>query len=691
VPQPGWRVRFADGAETQDGARAEIARAGRSHTIAVAAGRPMREVLFPVLRLPPGEALTLPLTGGATCADLAGALRRAGPLALTYPGPLTMQFWQYGDLYVATDDATGRLRRWEFRPLPDGSVEAALAQPAGDATSYRSPYATHIERGRRTWFEAAQRYRRWALAQPWCARGPLAKRAEAGDLPAWLAATDLWAWSRGPGDAVAGAAETLQRAVQARVSLLWYWWHRAPYDHGFPDYLPPREGEASFRATLARCHAAGIPVTTYINGRLGGLESDAWRNTELPAAAARTPDGELYEEVYNLFTGARMAAMCPGTAGWRQVLFATVTGLAALGVDGVYLDQIGIRAASLCWSADHGHAPGDPAVGVAGYRRLLTEIRQRIGRGRTALFTESCAEVYLDLFDAFLVLDWSQEKSGFRGDWGRQLEQVPLWSAVYHDYGILFGSYAALDADTPFDPLWQAAAGDLPLRRDDGGAYWLPAGIAQAEGQATWELGRAVAAGQMPMLANFRPEQAALAAAGAVAEAAAVYHQGGAALRFGRMLPPPGLGRGKGRIRSDWIVKWLYTPPGGERRVRRQVAAVADGAFGLGRHRVVVGCNLSARTQSLPGPLGWAGARLPRHAIGAWVDGRPAGGLRLLPGTAEAGGGGGLRPAGAGRRPGARGLRPGASGPHARQPRARRGSFGPSGPTTTFGGGEGIE
>ncbi len=626
--EPTWRLTFAEGGRAD--ARVAISRQGQRYTLSVDADRPLREVLFPVLRLPPGGELTLPLMGGARCRDLADALRRAGPLILPYPGPLTMQFWQYGDVYVATDDTAGRLRRWEFRLLPDGWVEAALVQPAGDALTYRSPYGIRIEAARPTWFAAAQRYRRWALRQPWCARGPLHQRAAAGDWPAWLAQTDLWAWNRGPGAVVAEAAQTLQQAADARVALLWYWWHRAPYDHGFPDYLPPREGEDTFRATLARCHAAGIPVTTYINGRLAGLASEAWRDPELRAAAARPAQGGRYEEVYNRFTDARMAAMCPATERWRRVLADTVTGLAALGVDGVYLDQIGIHAAPLCWADGHEHAPGDGAAGVAGYRRLLMDLRQRIGRGRVALFTESCAEVYLDLFDGFLVLDWSLDKFGYRGEWGRHLEWAPVWSAVYHDFGLLFGSYAALDADTPFDPLWRdvAPGRDLPVREDARGACWLSATMAQASGQTTWELGRAVAAGHMPMLANFRPEQARQAAAGVVRQAAAVYHRGGPALRFGRMLPPPDIGAGSGRIRADWLMKWLYTAPGTERRVRRPMPAVVDGAFAHGRHRVVVAANLAARSQLLEGPPGWRQGRLPAHAVGAWLDGQPCGGLR---------------------------------------------------------------
>ncbi len=287
-----------------------LAPVGTRYGLSLEVDRPLLEVVFPVLDLPPGGDLVLPFQGGARLEDAGQAIRDAGgSWSLAYPGPLTMQFWQYGDTYVATDDRSGLFKRWDFRVLPDGRLEAALTQPTAPECRFESPYGTVVRPGFSDWFSAATHYRAWAVQQPWCARGRLEDRGRRGDLPLWLLDTDLWMWNRGTARGILRNAKALKETTGSHVSVLWYWWHRAAYDDEFPDYLPPREGWEIFDKTVSGLHARGLALSVYVNGRLSGLRSEAFTRSDLGARAAKPLHGDYVTEVYNRFTQAPMAVM----------------------------------------------------------------------------------------------------------------------------------------------------------------------------------------------------------------------------------------------------------------------------------------------------------------------------------------------------------------------------------------------
>ncbi|HWE64295.1 MAG TPA: hypothetical protein VHB98_21495, partial [Chloroflexota bacterium] len=104
----------------------------------------------------------------------------------------TMQFMAYsaagrGGFYVATEDGTGHEKWLNFYRHPDGDLRLAVWHGPADYAACRDvlpPYAillAALDGG--TWYDAAERYKRWALAQPWAGRGPLWARE---DRPRWL-------------------------------------------------------------------------------------------------------------------------------------------------------------------------------------------------------------------------------------------------------------------------------------------------------------------------------------------------------------------------------------------------------------------------------------------------------------------------------------------------------------------------
>lgn len=641
LPLPGYRVRFLDGRTVdvnpgempgpETGIEAAVGSeslpsGGVRYGLDIRCRSELLEVVFPVLRFRGGRDLLLSLQGGARVTDAHHAIRNAGGmLALAYPGPLTMQFWQYAGVYVATDDAQGLFKRWEFTALEDGSLEAALVQPTEAVRSYETPYDCVLEPGFESAFACAEHYRKWALGQSWCARGRLDERVSRGDVASWLFDTDLWMWNRGSARGIERSARYLTEAIGGGVATLWYWWHGCSYDDGFPDYLPPREGWDRFDACIRTLHGLRVPVSVYVNGRLCGVGSQAYAQTDIQDAAVRPYRGDVPKEVYNRFTEAPMAVMCPADSRWRNVLADTVLELFKHGLDGVYIDQIGLSAPRRCFSASHGHAPGSAAAGIGGYRTLIESIRRVIGRGRKALFTESCAEVYLDLFDGFFVLDTSSEKFRDRRGLGRNLEFVPLWARVYREYGLSFGSYASVKAATPFDPMWQVGRARLVtgLEKDEDENLWLPLppGTAVPKGQLTWELGRALTYGNMPMLANASREDGSDPSFSTVLDAVRAFRARKKCFLFGRSAgPDPGAEVLDGSplatpMTARWLAKWLYCLPGEELSYERVLPRVTAGTFEYDGEVVTVFANHSEEPVTVRGLQGESLA-VPGFGIG---------------------------------------------------------------------------
>ncbi len=113
-------------------------------------------------------------------------------------------------------------------------------------------------------------------------------------------------------------ATELARHAKVPVSVFWHWWHDCAYDAAFPDYLPPREGEASFTAALDLAHRHGLHVLPYMNQRLWGMTTRSWTAEGAEASAVKGPDGKVHPEHCNTFMTAPCAVMCLGTDFWRS-------------------------------------------------------------------------------------------------------------------------------------------------------------------------------------------------------------------------------------------------------------------------------------------------------------------------------------------------------------------------------------
>jgi len=424
-----------------------------------------------------------------------------GRRAWDYPGPLSMQFLAFyrnqgPGIYVAADDSEGFRKTFAvWKDVKDRLHFEIVHYPADEAHPagcYAPAYQIRLGTFQGDWVTASERYRDWALEQPWAK----ASRLRGGQVPGWVLNTGLWVWNRGRSPGVLPAALTLKETSGLPTSVFWHWWHGCAYDTGFPEYLPPREGAASFTESLSDAQRQGVHALVYMNQRLWGMTTKSWQTEHAERFAVKGPDGQIRPEVYNVFTRQPCASMCLATSFWQG----KYAGLAEqafrqLGVDGIYMDQACLNL--MCYDAQHGHSLGGGNYWMQGFRTLASDIRRRCaGQRGVVLAGEGCGETWIPYLDLMLTLEVSKERYG--GLAGGS-EVIPLFQAVYHPLALTFGNYSSL-VMPPYDELWPAqSAPQQPLALLEQ----------QFSTQFRLEQARAFIWGLQPTIANFQPSQLA--------------------------------------------------------------------------------------------------------------------------------------------------------------------------------------
>lgn len=157
----------------------------------------------------------------------------------------------------------------------------------------------------------------------------------------------------------------------------------------------------------------------------------------------------MLSHVYNIFTGNALINMCVGTEFWRNHYSSLCDSVVNIyRADGVYMDQTCLSR--MCYDKKHGHAIGGGNYWVNSSGKMIKQIQSKDFGERQPVFTgEGSAENWLPYLDAFLTLEASRERYAGVGD----AETIPFFQAVYHPYGITFGSYSSL-VTPPYDELW---------------------------------------------------------------------------------------------------------------------------------------------------------------------------------------------------------------------------------------------
>ena len=461
-------------------------------SISVAGLEPGSSVLYPILDFKKMENEDFAISSwlGRLEKDPRSGLNAEKPFirfSSDSPGALSMQMIASYDresgrgLYLASNDSLSFAKTFTVE-LDSAKTRFYLTHyPALGTTSkcWNPGYEVITGPFRGDWLTAAKMYRRWAIQQRWCRESRLAQRR----IEDWALGTGLWVWNRGRSNNVLTEAQHLQEISGLPVNVLWHWWCDCGHDEDFPYYLPPREGEASFRNAVEFASGKGVHAIVYMNSFEWGSSTPGWE--EAKPYALKMRDGSFRQYASNTFTGHRLAAMCLHNSFWTDRYAAMAdTLLRDYGVGGIYMDEscLGLR----CYDPSHGHSIGGGNYWVEDFNGLSSRIRRQAGK--TVLAGEGSGEDWIPSLDLFLTLGVSRERY-ISGD----AETIPLFHAVYHDYAITFGSYSSL-VYPPFDEKWPVE------NRPDGCETLLPD---RYNLQFRMEQARALVYGMQPTIANY--------------------------------------------------------------------------------------------------------------------------------------------------------------------------------------------
>lgn len=346
--------------------------------------------------------------------------------------PMVAAFMKGGaGLFVSAFDGQGRIKRMRFSKNHDVSfmtpVESA-GVPGKAAEGPRYPVVIAAYSG--DWTEAAKIYRRWALRQKWCAKGPIVKRA---DYPRIMAESHGWLIAEAAAPGVSNfVAKVRRRFPDVKFACEWTKWGNQPFDTNYPEMLPFRKGVDDVMAFGTK---AGLPLMPYTNGRLWDTEQASWYYARKDCTMSET--GEPNLEKY----GRTFGVMCPASEGWQDCFSDYMIKLCEKVRCGmVYIDQIGCSRPKLCFDPAHGHPLGGGTWWVDGCREIMGRIHAALSANGVPITSEGANECYLDVID------------GCQLACRPKAEDIPFYTYVYGGYSTYFAS--ELDFDTEFVPFW---------------------------------------------------------------------------------------------------------------------------------------------------------------------------------------------------------------------------------------------
>ena len=362
----------------------------------------------------------------------------------------TMQFIAYsavgrGGFYAAAEDSAGREKWLNFYRHPDGDLRLAVWHSPTDYAERREvtpEYQTvlaPLDGG--SWYDAAERYKAWALAQPWAAQGPLWSRDE---RCRWLL-EDVGLCTFGVNPRYNRApwlAEIDRIAGTPVLHLLGPNWSKVGSDYrnnhpgGLADWFPARFHQENL-ALIRRNHDYLVPFEfDLLFGRgEGRADEDAG-----DAALQLVPRPTLSRDAYNF------PFLCPTTPFMRDLHVARDRTLVEdYHVDGVYYDISVNNVRHSCLSDAHGHAPGDAGALTAAYRAVFAATAQamRVAAGGAPVpqGTEMINEQMLPVVAFYQARAEASPAAPFEAGPFRELikqgvaEKIPLFAYVYHEYG----------------------------------------------------------------------------------------------------------------------------------------------------------------------------------------------------------------------------------------------------------------
>ena len=372
-----------------------------------------------------------------------------------YPAAFGMQFQalynkQTGvGLYLGTQDPAPNLKNTEQPNYPTHITWKPGHRPPNINFAYEDyalPFDCVVGPFNGDWWDACQVYRKWALKQTWCRKGPLATRK---DIPKWYKESPIFlttgSWSN-DGNVAKTVEHYLKFLKWAGTPLPcnWYGWkfyrtemtaYDMPHSYWRVNYrrdgpcsnahdgnYPALPALPSFAAACKRLRDAGGMVCPYVCLQIydqGPAENAPYADQARPHVV-RDLQG-------NMQTYGREPswAMCTWSQWWRDRLKESCVELYKREHSGgFYLDTMH-GAGEYCYWTPHGHTAGGGSALPAGMHGLSEYIRDAVKAVDPQLITtgEDPAENMIDIIDGKLYQHTLTPNS-----------VAPLFAAVYQDY-----------------------------------------------------------------------------------------------------------------------------------------------------------------------------------------------------------------------------------------------------------------
>ncbi len=525
----------------------------------------VEEVHFPVVRRPCDDETKVLYTG----LDM-GEIIHEVPWKFAGYDCFTMPLFAllYPDnrgFYLDARCSEQRPKHILFNPDGNGNTELSMVFPQSNGDTPKESWTLPGEcvtgEFDGSWYEAARIYRSWAITQPFFT-------ARTQENP--LRGISMWVWNRGRAEDVIPPVLELRKALpDIPVALDWYWWHSNPYDTDYPNFWPPREGEAKFRESVKTLKDNQIFTQVYMNGCCWDMDNPAWAAGGEDDVLVRR-DGTPKAYMFNCYTKHRLAWMCGEAPHFHDRLSEQVRKLRDTGLSGQYLDMIATASNHPCYNPKHKHERGGGTFAVEGYRKMLKRLRAE--NPDYPLTSEGGNEAYMDLLDGVITCT-AISIERVLGNQGKTL--VPVFPAVYHGRNAmaLFGSYAIPDGITSWDELWPAED-RWPEEQEQEWTQICPE-------QFFVELMRCAVYGVQPMVCNLTPkiytEQKYRHIWECILHIARFYHENIIWLFDGEMLSPEGLECDEKEVK--FMHRMIFTKPDGLKFVTQKMPVLLHGVW----------------------------------------------------------------------------------------------------------------
>ncbi len=288
--------------------------------------------------------------------------------------------------------------------------------PRINGASYHScPWIMALSEG--DWFDAATRYRKFALKAPWLKHGPL---EDGKKTPQWLLKTPLVTLRMLRGDGY--SADDIIREQEFFDTPILVHYYQYNQGEKFAPLLP------GLRQEIRKMRDLGIKAMPYMDYYSFFNKSkyfDGYKNCAIV-------DEKGKDDSATWTFNRKLVTMCPGSLPWRHVCKLDGLRMVEMGMSGIYHDEFGMSPPLVCSASDHDHIPGDPTSFVNCANQLFEELKSEaneIDSEGIIFASEGCGEPFIENIDTFLA---GNDNSPY---------MKPIFAAVYHDYVMGFGRY----------------------------------------------------------------------------------------------------------------------------------------------------------------------------------------------------------------------------------------------------------